>query len=318
MPVFYIHHRTHYQYTDWVVDSANQIKLYPLHDQHQHVIEHRLQISHEPEIFELPDYFDNTSGFFSIIKPHQELSIESFMKVAMSEPPLPSRQPAPEVWRQLAHEEVKIKFHDYLRAEATQHQKDIEAVSVINRQLHPLDELLRLSDYIYTTFEYKKGVTTIETDIDELWKLRAGVCQDFAHLLLYMMRLQDIPCRYVSGYICPGSSEWRGEGATHAWVEAWLPDVGWVGIDPTNKCMAGERHVRLAVGRSFIDCTPVKGTYKGSLEHLLEVSVQFSTLPFTEEELKLKPFTPEQQMRFNKGVFETYDAYLQRQQQQQQ
>ena len=169
----------------------------------------------------------------------------------------------------------------------------------------------------YTTFEYKKGVTTIETDIDELWKLRAGVCQDFAHLLLYMMRLQDIPCRYVSGYICPGSSEWRGEGATHAWVEAWLPDLGWVGIDPTNKCMAGERHVRLAVGRSFTDCTPVKGTYKGSLEHLLEVSVQFSTQPFTEEELKLKPFTPEQQMRFNKGVFETYDAYLQRQQQQQ-
>ncbi len=317
MPLFYIHHRTHYQYTDWVVDSANQIKLYPLHDQHQQVLEHRLEISHQPDIFELPDYFQNKSGFFSVIKPHQSLSIESFIRVEMSKQPQPTLQSAAAVWSYLAGEEVKIQFHDYLRAEMTHYQTEIESATVISRHIHPLEELLRLSDYIYNTFEYKKGVTTIETDIDELWKLRAGVCQDFAHLLLYMMRLQDIPCRYVSGYICPGTSEWRGEGATHAWVEAWLPDVGWVGIDPTNKCMAGERHVRLAVGRSFTDCTPVKGTYKGSLEHLLEVSVQFSTQPFTDEELKLKPFTPEQQMRFNKGVFETYDAYLQRQQQQQ-
>ena len=130
MPVFYIHHRTHYQYTDWVVDSANQIKLYPLHDQHQRVIEHRLEISHQPEVFELPDYFENTSGFFSIIKPHQALSIESFIRVEMLAPFLPPQQPAIEVWKQLANEEIKTDFHDYLRVEATHHQIEIEEAIV--------------------------------------------------------------------------------------------------------------------------------------------------------------------------------------------
>jgi transglutaminase-like putative cysteine protease len=82
-----------------------------------------------------------------------------------------------------------------------------------------------------------------------------------------------IPARYVSGYICPKNHELRGEGATHAWVEAYIPFHGWIGLDPTNNCIAGDRHVRLAVGRHFTDCTPVKGTYKGSSAHTLEVSV---------------------------------------------
>jgi transglutaminase-like putative cysteine protease len=88
-----------------------------------------------------------------------------------------------------------------------------------------------------------------------------------------MLRIVGIPARYVSGYICPKGQELRGEGATHAWVEAYIPFHGWIGLDPTNNCIASDRHVRLAVGRNFTDCTPVKGTYKGSSEHTLEVSV---------------------------------------------
>jgi transglutaminase-like putative cysteine protease len=153
--------------------------------------------------------------------------------------------------------------------------------------------------------------------VDELWSLQAGVCQDFAHLLLYMLRLMGIPGRYISGYICPGNREWRGEGATHAWAEAWLPDTGWVGIDPTNKCLAGERHVRLATGRSFSDCTPVKGTYKGAIDHKLEVTVKFGDKAFTESQL-LNPAPT-----FTSGSLNTeavprnsYMAYMQMQQQQ--
>jgi transglutaminase-like putative cysteine protease len=91
--------------------------------------------------------------------------------------------------------------------------------------------------------------------------------------MLVMLRMVGIPARYVSGYICPRDQELRGEGATHAWVEAYIPVHGWIGLDPTNNCIAGDRHVRLAVGRHFTDCTPVKGTYKGSSQHTLEVSV---------------------------------------------
>lgn len=84
----------------------------------------------------------------------------------------------------------------------------------------------------------------------------------------------QIPSRYVSGYICPKDKEMRGEGATHAWVEAYIPNYGWLGLDPTNNCVVNDGHVSLATGRDFTDCTPVKGTYKGSGDHKLEVFVE--------------------------------------------
>lgn len=317
MRVHYIHHRTHYHYPHWVVDSASQIKLYPLLDEYQHVIDHYLVVSQDPTVYTFQDYFNNTTGFFTIVNPHRELSIESFCKVEMTARTLPPRDSAEMVWQELSTSHSQMKWHDYLCAEPTLYQRAIEEAFPLNTHQHPLDELIRLSEFIYKNFEYKKGVTTIETGIDEIWKLRAGVCQDFAHLLLYMMRLRGVPCRYVSGYICPGNSEWRGEGATHAWAEAWLPDVGWVGIDPTNKCLAGDRHVRVAVGRNFVDCTPVKGTYKGAMEHLLEVTVQFSPTAFTEVQLAPKEITTEQKLHFKKGISESYETYKQRQHQQQ-
>ncbi len=88
-----------------------------------------------------------------------------------------------------------------------------------------------------------------------------------------MIKIVAIPACYVSGYICSDNDELRGAGATHAWVEAYIPFHGWIGFDPTNNCIASDMHIRLAIGRSFTDCTPVKGTYKGSSEHTLEVSV---------------------------------------------
>jgi len=126
-----------------------------------------------------------------------------------------------------------------------------------------------------------------------------------------------VPGRYISGYICPGSSEWRGEGATHAWAEAWLPDTGWVGIDPTNKCLVGERHVRLATGRNFSDCTPVKGTYKGALDHKLEVTVKFGLKAFTEAQLlNTTPTFTSGQVVNDPMPRNSYMAYMQMQQQQ--
>ncbi|HBR12328.1 MAG TPA: hypothetical protein DD740_09055 [Chryseobacterium sp.] len=130
-----------------------------------------------------------------------------------------------------------------------------------------------LSTYIYENFIYKQGVTDFETEIDEIWQLKAGVCQDFAHLLLGMLRMFGVPARYVSGYISPSNHDLRGEGATHAWVEVYIPGFGWLGNDPTNNCWVGDRHIKIAIGRDFKDCTPVKGTYKGTSSHILSVSV---------------------------------------------
>ncbi len=112
--------------------------------------------------------------------------------------------------------------------------------------------------------------------LNEIWDLKAGVCQDFAHILLLMLRLLGIPSRYVSGYVCPKDSSLRGEGATHAWAEAYIPYYGWLGIDPTNNCVVNDLHVRLAIGRNFSDCSPMKGTYKGTAKQTLEVGVSVS------------------------------------------
>ena len=130
--------------------------------------------------------------------------------------------------------------------------------------------------YIFENFSYLKGITDVETTVDEILQHRTGVCQDFAHVMLQVLRTLGIPSRYVSGYICPNKNGMRGEGATHAWVEAWIPNYGWAGIDPTNNVWVTNRHVKLAVGRNFKDCSPVKGTFKGPAKQNLSVYVSVS------------------------------------------
>jgi transglutaminase-like putative cysteine protease len=102
---------------------------------------------------------------------------------------------------------------------------------------------------------------------------KSGVCQDFVHLMLQILRTMKIPGRYVSGYICPNKNGMRGEGATHAWVEAWIPAYGWAGIDPTNNVWVTNNHVKLAVGRNFSDCSPIKGSFRGPAKQKLLVYV---------------------------------------------
>jgi len=320
MPAFYIRHRTQYIYSGLVIDSANQIKLYPAQDAYQRVTEQHVQISMNPPVSTVRDYFGNLTGFFTLLVPHKELIIDSLLAVEIfKNEGLQKKDSATDVWKLINTPENQLLYHDFLKAEEAKCQHEVQSAihEILSKVQHPLDTILELSKYIYDNFKYKKGVTNIETSVDDLWNLRAGVCQDFAHLLLYMLRLMGIPGRYISGYICPGSSEWRGEGATHAWAEAWLPDTGWVGIDPTNKCLAGERHVRLATGRNFSDCTPVKGNYKGAVEHKLEVTVQFGTKAFTEEQLANPLPTFISGTTVAEGVpRNSYIAYMQMQQQQ--
>ncbi len=129
------------------------------------------------------------------------------------------------------------------------------------------------AEYIYKNFKYIKGITNTETTIDEILEHNGGVCQDFAHLMLQVLRTLKIPSHYVSGYICPNKKGIRGEGATHAWVEVYVPNYGWAGIDPTNNIWVTNNHVKLAIGKHFNDCTPIKGTFKGPAHQKLSVFV---------------------------------------------
>jgi transglutaminase-like putative cysteine protease len=276
MDNYHIKHITRYTYASTVIDCTNQIMLYPLSDLKQVVKSHELKINNDPVIETFTDYFGNNVGFFSTIKPHNELTIVSDIEVAILPVDLPAdTSPAEEQWKELAQIKEVIPYLDFMQHEVFAAAAELNKIvaGIFNKQQTPLGNATILSEYVFTNFEYKKGVTSIETKMDEILELKAGVCQDFAHLLLVMLHSIGMPARYVSGYICPKDHELRGEGATHAWVEAYIPFYGWLGFDPTNNCIVSDGHVRLAIGRNFTDCTPVKGTYKGSSEHTLEVSV---------------------------------------------
>ena len=276
MPEFKIQHTTKYTYDNFVRDSANKIILYPLVDIYQDVIKHDLIITGNPQVDTYIDYYGNEVGSFTYPNPHNLLVITSRVSVTTHPRPLPVDNIfAAEQWNELFNLRYVVPYIDYLKQEYFEGLIELQPVVETERLTDdtPYHTALKFCKYVYRNFEYIKGVTTVETTLDEIWKLKAGVCQDFAHLLMVMLRLVGIPARYVSGYICPNRDGMRGEGATHAWAEAYIPGYGWLGIDPTNNCVANENHVRLAVGRNFSDCSPVKGVYKGSSGHTLDVSV---------------------------------------------
>ncbi|MEO6329424.1 MAG: transglutaminase family protein [Ginsengibacter sp.] len=277
MPNYKIKHITRYRYASTVIDCTNQIMLYPIVDSLLEVRMHEIKISNYPAVEVFVDYFGNHTGVFSIIKPHTELLIESQAEV-ITKPvifPVDDMNPA-EQWQNLSALKSNMYYLDFLKQESFNSSAEVKEIlsALVSYDKTPMQNAIILSDFVYNNFNYQKGITSVETKTEDVWQLKAGVCQDFAHILLVFLRMFLIPSRYVSGYICPKDKEMRGEGATHAWVEAYIPGYGWLGLDPTNKCLVNDQHVRLAVGRGFTDCTPVKGTYKGSGEHSLEVSVE--------------------------------------------
>jgi len=279
MPRFTVKHITRYIYSVPVRDNANQIMLYPVKDIHQAVLKHSIKITNDPQVMVYKDYYGNEVGVFEQASPHQELTITSDLIVITTAPKiLAETLTAVEQWPLLTTYKNKTNFIDYMFPEPFQADKEVKIVANQEKQKNatPLETALKLNTYVYEEFQYVKGITSVETTVDEIWKIRAGVCQDFAHILLSMLRSIDIPARYVSGYICPNKDGMRGEGATHAWVEAFIPGLNWVGLDPTNNCVVTDKHIRLANGRSFLDCSPVKGTFKGASTHTLEVGVSVS------------------------------------------
>lgn len=275
MPIFRIHHITKYEYDRPVKESMNNIMIYPFQTAEQEILQQDLFITDKPDVFIYTDYWGNRNGAFNLLRPHRELVIESKLVI-----------------RTVLPKQVPSSGNSY--------EKDIAAVPDNNlhllelKRVSPVKSLSQMESYvrelynpgknihtvvedtcrfIFTEFTYIKGITNIETTVDEILEKKAGVCQDFAHVMLELLRMMGISSRYVSGYICPNKNGMRGEGATHAWVEAWIPGYGWAGIDPTNNAWTGNHHVKLAAGRDFTDCTPVKGTFKGPARQSLSVYV---------------------------------------------
>lgn len=275
MPTFRIHHITKYEYDRPVSESMNEIKIFPYQCRGQETLQHDMLITGQPEVQTFSDYWGNKTGSFNVLPSHKVLSIESKLVV-----------------RTTATTQLDINFHTgfgQLKREMEDNLQLIELATPDRISSQPeIDRIIRstpsqdvsvaavvehFSEYIYKNFKYIKGITNIETTVNEILEHRSGVCQDFAHLMLQILRCCNIPARYVSGYICPNKNGMRGQGATHAWVEALIPEYGWAGIDPTNNVWVTNKHVKLSVGRDFRDCSPVKGSFKGPARQTLTVTV---------------------------------------------
>jgi transglutaminase-like putative cysteine protease len=275
MAVFKIVHLTKYQYNYPIKESINEIRLFPHHFDNQEVLQYQLLITHNPDVDISEDYYGNRVGNFNVLDVHTEMTIESRMLVRVNHSLKIPEIDATSVEDIQEEKERSILLLRLCYLDNIQKQNEIEAIlKEINIENKSIIEIAQQCNaYVFENFTYTKGITNIETTVDEILTLKKGVCQDFAHILLQLLRTAGIPSRYVSGYVCPNESGLRGEGATHAWVEIYTPKQGWLGLDPTNNIWTMDNHVRLSVGRNFSDCTPIKGTFKGLARQTLSVCV---------------------------------------------
>jgi transglutaminase-like putative cysteine protease len=273
MAIFSIHHITRYEYSHPVKESLNQIKIHPLICPTQEILHHDVIISHHPELHLFTDYWGNRTGIFTITEPHKSLSIESKLVVRTIEQIDPALLNNKVINTIIPGNDLFLT--ELSMPERISRQKEILAIAeeIKKSNQNHIDIIHSCNQYIYNHFQYIKGITDYETTVDEILEHKSGVCQDFAHVLLQILRTLHIPCKYVSGYICPNKNGMRGEGATHAWVEAWIPGYGWAGIDPTNNVWVKDNHVKLSTGKNFYDCSPAKGTFKGAAKQQLSVYV---------------------------------------------
>jgi transglutaminase-like putative cysteine protease len=279
-------HVTEFQYDGPVSESYNEVRLRPLHDDLQSCLSFRLATVPQARSTSYQDYFGNWVHQFNVLGEHRHLRIEAESVVLLHAPP-------PLLSGGLALAEL-----DALHSQLLEDHYDFLATSKYVPHLSRVTELVRsaeaasggvacgfvqaASDLVHEQFRYEKGATHVHSSIEDALSSGAGVCQDFAHLLLAMVRLRGLPGRYVSGYLTPGDVDGNGAPvldviggqASHAWMEVFLPGSGWAAFDPTLGAPVSWRHVRVAYGRDYGDVAPVRGVYKGHAGQRLSVDVR--------------------------------------------
>lgn len=288
--LFNIVHTTGYVYADTAMEAYLEVRLTPPARAEQDVLRHRIEFQPGAEASDYIDYFGNRTTFYSMTLRHRQLKVTNRMTVRT----LPRVLPEGGLALTIAEARQILKsgtgVFDYLQpTEAIPIASESSAWGrEILRENRPLGEALdELNKSIYREFKYRSGSTDIETPLSQIWKKREGVCQDFAHVMISILRAARIPCRYVCGYIesepavsaDPTRKRLVGSLATHAWVEVLVPGMAWVALDPTNNQWCGEQHVTVAVGRDFLDAAPVRGTFKGSASQKLKVHVSMQRIP---------------------------------------
>lgn len=279
---FSISYRTEYRYGGPVSDQHNVLRIRPAVTSTQRVGRFRMTVEPGARLRAYTDYFGTEVVEFNVAAEHDRLEVEAESEVETIRPPEPPNG-GWEATRTEAYANAGGEF-SLLGGD----EPPASALASLNSQLDavdPLELLIAVCEVVNGSFEYRPGATFVGSTVDDLLAGGAGVCQDFAHLALILLREHGVAARYVSGYLfTSGSGDDSAEVNTHAWVEALLPGTGdddarWVGADPTNRTLVGESHVKIGHGRHYGDVPPIRGVYRGSFpgsEH--DVSVRMTRL----------------------------------------
>jgi transglutaminase-like putative cysteine protease len=276
-----IRHLTKFLYSNPVSESMMETRMHPRSDLNQRCLTFHLSVSPRCRVFSYRDHLANQVHHFDIPGQHGQLVIVAESLVEMQPAaPVPAFL-APDAWAEL---DSMIEQGDYwemlLPSEFTAPTPVLDALAELldmRRRDDPLMLLHQLNEQLYNHFEYVPRSTKVDSPIDLALLTHAGVCQDFAHIMTTLVRSKlRIPCRYVSGYLFHGQSDHdrSATSATHAWVEALIPQLGWIGFDPTNHLVAGDRHIRTAIGRDYADVPPTHGIFRGRANSELAVAVR--------------------------------------------
>ena len=286
-----ITHRTSYVYTSDVSVSHHIARLMPQTLPHQRCLDFQLAIEPKPSLVtHREDYFGNRATFFTVSGAHRTLVVTSRSRVEL----LPREKPA--AAKTSPWEKVRDEFRGHETSSATEVQEFIFPSAFIPRlpalvdyaaesfvaERPLLEAVLDFTRRMFHDFKFDPKATTIATPLEQVFKNRRGVCQDFAHFQIGCFRALGLPARYVSGYLetlpPPGKARLVGADASHAWVQVFIPGAGWVDVDPTNNVLPSDRHISVAVGRDFEDVSPIRGVIVGGGKHELSVSVDVMPL----------------------------------------
>lgn len=281
--IYRIRHTTHFIYDKPAYESHNEVRVAPRTSPNQRCLSFDLEVTPKAAVLAYDDSFKNRVHAISVHPPHDELTIVATSVVER----LPPRPSTP----------LRVPFGEFLAEDAARSAEHFEF-------LHPskfvpfserlrkffwsarpaptetvVEYTMRIVRYVRDQFEYEKDKTHVHSGVDDILSAGGGVCQDFAHLTIGLLRLAGVPARYVSGYLAPrsGVASDYADQASHAWIEVLLPGTGWTGFDPTLRSRTTDHHIRIAIGRDYSDVPPLRGVYRSAGsngEMQVELSIQ--------------------------------------------
>jgi transglutaminase-like putative cysteine protease len=280
MNFYSIRHLTRFRYSRPISESIMETRMHPRSDSSQHCLTFSLSVSPRCRVFSYHDHQGNNVQHFDIPGEHNQLVIVAESVVEQQPMPDVPGFLSPDAWEALDDLIASGDYWEMLLPSAfaleTPAVKTLADQMEVARRDDPLLLVRELNQRLYDYFEYVPRHTRVDSPVDEAILSGKGVCQDFAHAMIALLRHVRVPARYVSGYLYRSREDHDRStpDATHAWVEVLLPHLGWVGFDPTNNLVSHHRHIRTAVGRDYADVPPTHGIFRGKTDSDLYVAVQ--------------------------------------------